>query len=326
MTIEKEQPKKKSLPFSRWWPMLIGALCGVALRLIFWAGPGHGFSAMAPSFIFLAPFVVGAVTVYVSERYTRRTTRYNVIAGMMANLFFVIGTMLILIEGLICAILIVPMFMACGAIGAAIMSLICHKTNWPTTPLILAFVAMPMLLTPLLPTVTSDPYVGVIERTVIVNADAPEVWRQLHDTRDIKKDEVGHGWMYRIGVPTPEYGVTRMTPTGPVRDIRMGKGIHFSQHAAQWEINRYVRWTYKFDEDSFPPGAMDDHVRIGGHYFDVIDSDITLTPVGPHSTQMTMRMHYRVSTQFNWYAKILAKGLIGNFEEVILDLYAHRAE
>ena len=86
-----------------------------------------------------------------------------------------------------------------------------------------------------------------------------------------------------------------------------------------------MRWTYRFDEDSFPPGALDDHVKIGGDYVDIIDTEYVLTPVGAHATRLTTRMHYRVSTQFNWYATRLAGGLIGNFEEVILDLYAHRA-
>lgn len=325
MTLEKEPPKRK-LPFSRWWPMLVGALCGVALRLLFSDVPGGEWAAMAPAFIFIVPFVVGAVTVYVGEKIEPRTTKYHLIAGMFANLFFVLGTMLILIEGLICAILIVPLFMALGAVGALIMSLICRKTSWPRAPLVMALIMLPLLCAPLMPSVSSDPYIGVIERTVIVDAAAPEVWRQLHDTRNIQKSEVGHGWMYRIGVPTPHYGVTRMTAQGPVRDIRMGKGIHFSQKAVQWELNRYVRWTYRFEEDSFPPGAMDDHVRIGGHYFDVIDSDMTLTPTGPGSTQVKMRMHYRVSTQFNWYAKFIASSLIGNFEEVILGLYAQRSK
>ena len=62
--------------------------------------------------------------------------------------------------------------------------------------------------------------------------------------------------MYRIGVPVPVSGITRITPEGLVRDVRMGKGIHFTQHSTQWETNRYVRWTYRFSDDSFPPGAL----------------------------------------------------------------------
>jgi hypothetical protein len=37
-------------------------------------------------------------------------------------------------------------------------------------------------------------------------------------------------------------------------------------------------------------------------------------------------MSYRVSTQFNWYAKRVAALMFSNSEEVILDFYARRAE
>ena len=83
--------------------------------------------------------------------------------------------------------------------------------------------------------------------------------------------------------------------------------------------------TRRRDWFSFPPDAQDDHVRIGDEYVDLIDTEYVLKPIGPTSTALTVRMHYRVSTQFNWYAKHLAGGLIGNFAEVILAFYAGRA-
>ena len=70
---------------------------------------------------------------------------------------------------------------------------------------------------------------------------------------------------------------------------------------------------------------MDDHVKIGGEYFDIIDTEYILKPMASGSTALTVRIHYRVSTQFNWYSKHPASWLIGNFEEVILDLYSKRA-
>jgi hypothetical protein len=39
-----------------------------------------------------------------------------------------------------------------------------------------------------------------------------------------------------------------------------------------------------------------------------------------------MRMHYRVSTRFNWYAKPVAQVLMNNFGDVILDFYRRRSE
>lgn len=146
-----------------------------------------------------------------------------------------------------------------------------------------------------------------------------------HDARDIRPEEVGHAWMYRIGVPLPVAGVTQATPAGFVRKVSMGKSIHFEQVATEWQEERFVRWRYRFDKDSFPPNALDDHVTIGGHYFDLLDTAYTLTPTAAGSTGLRISMHYRVSTRFNGYADGVARLLIGNFEEVILEFYRRRA-
>jgi hypothetical protein len=82
---------------------------------------------------------------------------------------------------------------------------------------------------------------------------------------------------------------------------------------------------YRFKPDSFPPGALDDHVRIGGEYFDLIESSYSLAP-HDGGTRLTLRSRYRVSTHFNWYAGPVADFLIGDFSEVILRFYARRAE
>ena len=123
----------------------------------------------------------------------------------------------------------------------------------------------------------------------------------------------------------PLAGITQQTPDGLVRKITMGKGVHFDQVVAESQENKYVRWTYRFYPDSFPPRALDDHVVIGGHYFDFKDTSYTLTPRG-NATELTIRMQYRVSTQFNWYADWVARLLLGNAEEVLLNFYRHRSE
>jgi hypothetical protein len=313
------------LPFSRWWPVLAGVLCGVALRLVFSDTTGYPWNAMHGAFIAFAPLAVGAVTVYVAELTQRRTWGYYFRAGMVANVFFVIATMLILIEGLICAILILPLFAIYGGVGGVLMGAICRSSNWPKKKAVYGFAFLPILIAICSPNSDGVPHIGVVERSIVIQADAPKIWAQLHDIRNIQPEEVGHAWMYRIGVPTPESGITRVTSEGLTRDVRMGKNIHFTQHATQWDANRYIRWTYRFNDDSFPPGALDDHVKIGGKYFDLVATEYVLKEIDARSTSLTVRMHYRVSTQFNWYARPLANGLIGNFAEVILGLYARRS-
>ena len=131
--------------------------------------------------------------------------------------------------------------------------------------------------------------------------------------------------MYRIGVPLPASGTADVRDGEHLRHIVMGKGIHFDQVAIDWRENESVTWSYRFAPDSFPPHALDDHVRVGGHYFDVGNTTYSLRPSGA-GTLLEIRMNYRVSTRFNWYAGPVADLLIGNFEENILRFYARRAE
>ena len=86
---------------------------------------------MAGAFIHMAPMLVGAVTVYVAETSQRRSWRYYTFAPFVANLFFVLGTLFVMWEGLICAVIILPFFAGVGAIGGLAMGIVCRVTNWP---------------------------------------------------------------------------------------------------------------------------------------------------------------------------------------------------
>jgi hypothetical protein len=321
---QEQEGSEPTLPYSKWWPVISGAITGVALRLVFSGKAGAPYSAMMSSFVLLVPLLVGAVTVYVAERKQRRSWAYCVWAPLLANVLFVLGTMAIMIEGLICAILIVPLFGFVGVIGGLAMGAVCRKTHWPRQTLYTVAV-LPFILGGLEQRVPLPDRERVIEHTRVVNASPEAVWRQLENAPDIAPEEVERAWVYRIGVPIPKAGITEQTAEGRVRRITMGSGIHFDQLATQWQPNRHVRWANRFAPDSFPPHALDDHVMIGGRYFGIGDTEYTLNPMGT-TTELRMTVRYRLSTSFNWYAGPVLDFLIGNFEHVILGFYARRAE
>jgi hypothetical protein len=123
----------------------------------------------------------------------------------------------------------------------------------------------------------------------------------------------------------PLSGMTTESESGLVRKIRMGKDVHFDQVIVDWQPNRLLKSTYKFYPDSFPAGALDDHVVIGGHYFDLLDTTYRLEEKDG-GTDLSIQVHYRISTQFNLYANWAARLLLGNFEETILQFYRRRSE
>ena len=306
-------------------PLLGGVLIGLLLRLVFNGRPGQGFATMLWVFILLAPFAIGAVTVYLAERIRPRSTRYHILMPMLSVSLCVIGSMALLLEGIICVIMVMPIFAIMGAVGGLVMGAVCRYFRRSRTPTVYSVVALPLVLGALGVGQDTPQRFEHVERSVLIQASPAQVWTHLLDADHIRAAEVDRAWMYRIGVPTPLAGVSRETPTGLVREVRMGKGIHFRQMSADWKPRQYVRWQYRFEADSVPAGALDDHVRIGGEYFDLGDTTYTLTPRGD-ATELGIRMDYRVSTGFNWYTVPLAGWLIGDFSEVILQFYRQRAE
>jgi hypothetical protein len=179
--------------------------------------------------------------------------------------------MILRVEGLICIILAAPLFGIVGGIGGLVMGVICRRALAPRRALY-CFAAAPLLFGAVEQNLPLAHQIRSVERVAFVAATPEKIWAQLTVAKDIRADEIGSAWMYRIGVPLPSSAITESCDGSAIRHIAMGKGIHFDQIASDWQPNQRVRWTYLFSADSFPPGALDDHVRIGGAYFDVIDT------------------------------------------------------
>jgi hypothetical protein len=316
--------RERRLPYSMHWPILGGAAAGLLLRLAFMGDPGEIMSAMLASFIVGSPLVVGVVTVYLAELEERRTWTYYFVSPVIATGLYVLGSLAILIEGLICAIVIVPLFAIVGGLAGLAMGAICRMTNWPRPTIVGCIAVLPLLFGSFENRLPRDHRERTQEREIFIAAPPSAVWEELVDTRDIRREEVDAAWMYRIGVPVPSAGAADVRDGERLRHITMGKGIRFDQVAAEWRPFERVTWRHRFAPDSFPAGALDDHVRIGGDYFDVGDTTYSLRPDGA-GTRLSVRMRYRVSTNFNWYAGPVADFLVGNFAERILDFYARRA-
>ncbi|MBP7567126.1 MAG: SRPBCC family protein [Burkholderiaceae bacterium] len=312
------------LPFGKLAPILAGAAFGLLLRLVFSGDPGSRWAAMAGPFILCMPFAVGAVTVYLAERVERRSVAYYLGAPAAACSLMVMGSLAILIEGIICAIVIVPLFAALAAVGGLVMGLICRATRWPR-PSAYGFAVLPLLMAFALPGGPGPEHLGQVERSIVIAASPDEIWAHLHDIRNIRPDEVNGSLAYRIGVPRPLQAVTEDTPEGRVRRIQWDKGVHFDEVIHDWDPGRHLRWTFRFAPDSIPPGALDDHVAIGGAYFDMRDTAYTLVREGDR-TRLHLRISYRLSTDFNAYADLWAQALMADFAETMLALYKTRAE
>lgn len=319
-----ESPTNR-LPFKRWWiPLLAGAASGIFLRFVFSGESGNPYAAMLGSFVYFAPLLVGATTVYVAERTSRRTWGYYFLSAFLANCIFVAGTLLILVEGLICAALIIPFFSVVGGFGGLLMGAVCRLTNWPRNTLFTIGV-LPILLGGVESGLVPPDRYGTVEKYISVAAPQSSVWNEIMNADEIERSEVDDALVFRIGAPMPKAGVLISDGGEKRRRITMGKQVYFDQVFTVWKENKFIDSRYEIYSDSIPPRALDDHVMIGGHYFDVTGTSYELKPTG-NGTDFKISISYRLSTNFNWYAEPIVRYLMGNLIETLLKFYQRRAE
>lgn len=306
----------------------IGVLYGILMRLAFgmiMPLPGlrpHAGGAMLTSFLIVTPFVVGMLVVYIER--AGITLGRAIIGPWLPMLLMLLISGVIAIEGSICIVLATPIFLLASSFGGVVMYVVLRL--WvPSHASFSVLLMLPLLLGLGERQLPLQGSTRVVASSVHIAASPKVIWHLINDARGIQPAEMRDGLAWKIGVPYPVQALTVMTSTGRVRKLQWQHGVHFDEPILDWQENRFVRWSYRFAADSIPPGALDEHVRVGGTYFDLVDTSYTLQPEG-NGTHMSIRVSYRVTTGFNWYAAPLARELVGNAADTILHFYKVRSE
>jgi hypothetical protein len=316
-----------NLPFAAFKPIIYGAIYGLLIRAFIFGGDQGwlpGFQAMSLAFIFAVPFVVGALTVFWAEKIENRSYLYYIFAPWLATLLFMLGSMVTLLEGSICIIIIAPIFIPLSSIGGIVMgAIIRHKKNTSHKLQIIAF--FPLCVVAVEQYIPLNNQIAQLSSSIEIKAPAETVWYHLNNATHIKESEIPDSLAYLIGAPKPISGKTILENNQRVRKSVWQKGVYFDEQIVAWQENEFISWTYQFFPDSFPKGSMDDHVVIGGQYFDLMTTSYRLETI-PLGTKLTLEIQYRVSTKFNWYTRPLARYLIQDSLDSLLHFYQVRNE
>lgn len=297
----------------------------VALCFLFTGLTARKFDLMM-SFAFLVfnPICMGAICQYVLNMQT-----VNSISNMLKQqLIFFIGILVISVvvlrEGTICIIMASPLIYGALVAGAAIMRGICMYL-WKPTIKVYSLAMLPLLALFVIPHHAQD-LSGTTKRELVIQAPQAEVFHAINNIQDIKEEEIIDSLIFTMGFPKPMSGMTENTDHGLVRQIYWQRGIHFQEKVIHSTAPSLLSWTYLFDQHSFPKGSLDDHVEIGGQYFDLLTTDYRLEAISPTQTKLILTIDYRLTTEINWYAKPWADYVLNEFSDVVLNVYKHRLE
>jgi hypothetical protein len=324
------QPTSFGSGLKKRYVFVVGAGYGLLMRLVFGLplfGSGEGSNrasqAMLWSFVCLVPLLVGALTVHFSGG-RERSLLYALIAPWVSIIVFVAGTALLLIEGSICIAMALPLFMGISSVGGLAMWFV-SRFYRPSNSALGCLLALPLLIGLWEREQPLPQLLQKAEASVLIDASPETIWALINHADGIRPSEMQDGLAYRIGVPYPLSAHTVETAQGRVRKLRWDKGVRFDEPISDWEQNRFIRWSYSFPAGAIPRDALDEHVLIGGKYFDLVDTSYRLTPVG-QGTRLDINVTYRISTNFNWYANTWGRVLVDDAAETILRFYKRRAE
>ena len=307
------------------WLWLIGGVVyGVFLRYIFGKFSHAVEGPMSLAFLIATPVTVGAITIF-SARKNNPSGLYMTFFPWITTALMLLGCALTMMEGAICIAILSPLFLICSSFGGLIMgySLRALKNNENNLKVIVALPFLIMVSESNIPLQKSE---MEIKRTITVNAKPKIIWNQILTARQIRPEELPFSIVHLIGVPRPVEGINIETENGEVRFSKWEKGVNFQAKVISKQEYKSITWHYIFNKDSFPAGSMDDHVAIGGEYFDLNDTTFNLTPTDDGKTELEIIAHFKVNSAVNFYALPISQLLGSDFINTILTLYKNRSE
>jgi hypothetical protein len=147
-----------------------------------------------------------------------------------------------------------------------------------------------------------------IESVVDIQAPPTAVWQNIERVPPIPTGELQPSWSHAIGFPNPVEATLSEEGVGGVRHATFEGGVLFIETIDRWEPERRLGFSIQAQTERIPKTTLDEHVTVGGRFFDVLYGEYILEPLPKWGTRLHLVSRHRVSTDFNWYAHLWTDG------------------
>jgi hypothetical protein len=310
---------------SRFRTLLIGLIAGIAYAFVTMMVMTYMHKNVSISYIFLLPIIMGAIPVLFSTKEQLQSYWKYLLMPWGITLSFFLLCVLTKFDGMICLIIIVAPFLALGTLGAFVFRLITLHTSTKKTPLYFSLL-IPFLFLLFETNMQTTDQFYTVQTQITINANKSKVWENIKNVKDIQLAEIQTHFVHIMGVPKPLNGELNEEGIGGIRKIVWEKGIKFQERIKTWDEGNSFNYDIDVDPESIPPQTLDDHVMIGGRYFDVVAGGYVIDSISPTKNKVILNCTYRITTNLNFYAKWWADFILNDFNEMILEVIKKRSE
>lgn len=276
--------------------------------------------------LFGLPFSLGAIAAYLfnpsgkgSRVFTWTTVSLLVLATLILGAIF-------LQEGIVCLLIVLPLWLISGWAGSLLVSGLHtkYRKNHKLNCSLLACLPFAVLYYGNILPQHTDIY--TVQRAIIIDAPLETVWAQFGDLSDIKTSEGQWNITQNLlQVPRPRSAKIIGDTTGAIRYAAWGDHITFEEHIKTWEDGSHMRWDFVFPNDSVHK-YTDEHISPDGHHLQILDGGYVLTSIGGKKTQLVLDTRYAASTPINFYSAWWGELILGDIQTNVLRVVKDRAE
>lgn len=283
------------------------------------------FQVMSVTFLFLLPTIIGTLTVYLSSQEKAKSIAYRIFTPWIPVFLFIILTLAWGIEGWACWIMILPVFLLTASIGGIFGGYLkTHRKNDRLNISIL--VLLPFLIGPIESLIEIIPGTYKAYTYIDINAPAEKIWDNVTRVKDIpiEKDK---GYLTRmLGFPRPVKAELNFEGVGAYREAIFTKGLVFHETVTEYKDNEKMVFNIKAYPYEIPSTTLDEHVVIGGNYFDVLNGTYELEKLPNGLNRLHLYSHFKMNTTFNFYAGWWGKWIMKDIQNNILQVEKKRSE
>ncbi|XZG69485.1 hypothetical protein ACTSKR_12590 [Chitinibacteraceae bacterium HSL-7] len=306
--------------------ILIGATYGILLRVGFEFTVIHPYiKIISTAFLLACPVSVGAIAVLMEASKEKISVKRQLAVSFSSMALFLVAMFVTLLEGLICIVLVAPVFLIAALIGGLLAGYI-HNTFRIRKGSLSAFALVPILMAPLEGALPPKQSEQLVTNSIHIAAPPEKVFATLTNVRDIQADELGFTFVHLIGLPKPIEAHMDSTGVGSVRTSRWEKQVWFQEVTTVWHPPYALHYRFHIPKGGIPREALDQHVEIGGEYFDLINGGYDLEPTADGGTRLSLHTRFVNKSSLELYGNIWGRMVLADFHHSILGLMKHRAE
>lgn len=318
---------------ARWLRVLlivgIAAVYGIVCRVLFALEPTEGFLAIVSiAFIYTMPVSLGALVCYLGYKLDRPGKFWGLAAPPLTMLLLLAGSLLFEIEAAICVLVAAPVVLPFALLGGWVMSLILDR--WRDRGggrlQMAGFLLLPFVVGPIEEQWEAPHETRVMKNTIEIEATRERIWEHIAEVPAIAREEIPHQWIYWLGFPRPIAATLDRPGVGGKRHATFEGEVSFYEVVTVWEPGEKLAFTIKADPEFIPHTAFDEHIIVGGRFYDVLDGTYEIEPLGDGRCRLHLTSTHRLSTRFNAYAGWWSEWVMYQIQGSILEVIRERCE